>query len=437
MVIEMAQSITVVGLGYVGLPVAAKFAEAGFDVTGIDIVEEKVRIINSGDSPIAGKEPGLAELVARVVSDGKLKASTSYESVEESDYVLIVVQTPFDLRSREPYYQALRSATKTVGQHLKAGTLVVIESTVAPGTTNKIVQPILESESGLKAGVDFLLACAPERVMPGKLLYNLVNLDRVIGGINEESTRAAVELYRHIVKGELYPVDALTAEVVKTTENAYRDVQIAFANEIALLCENIGVDVYTVRELVNKSPHRDMHLPGAGVGGHCLPKDSWLLAFGARGKHQPKLLSIAREINDGMPRHMAELCESALEAADRRVYGSKVTVLGMAYLEDSDDTRNSPAFTFIKALEVLGAQPTVHDPYVDNVDGVEIVKDLDEAITGSDCIALVTAHSQYRELDLDHIRQLMRTPVIVDGRKVFDKDECLKKGFIFRGIGRS
>ncbi len=429
-------NISVVGLGYVGLPVAIKFAEAGFEVTGIDVIADKVEKINRGISPIGGKEPGLEELLHEVAKTGKLRASTSYDSISEADYVLIVVQTPFNLRSREPYYQALRAATKSVGQHLKKNTLVVIESTVAPGTIDNIVKPILESESGLKAGIDFLLACAPERVMPGKLLHNLVNLDRVIGGIDERSTQAAMELYSHIVNGQLFPTNALTAEVVKTTENAYRDVQIAFANEIALLCENIGVDVYEVRELVNRSPHRDMHLPGAGVGGHCLPKDSWLLAFGARGRHQPRLLAIAREINDGMPRHMAELCEDALHQAGKSIYGAKVAVLGIAYLEDSDDTRNSPAFTLIKALEVLGAQPIVHDPFVSEANGLEITSDLDEALRDADCLALVTAHSVYHNINLEHVKSIMGTPVIVDGRKVFDRDECEGQGFIFRGIGR-
>ncbi len=429
-------SLCVVGLGYVGLPVAVKFAEAGFDVVGIDIIKTKVDMINNGVSPIGGKEPVLEEVLRDVVKSGKLRATNDYSVISDSDYVLIVVQTPFNLRSREPYYKALRGATKSVGQYLKKGTLVVIESTVAPGTTNNIVRPILESESGLKAGIDFLLACAPERVMPGKLLHNLVHLDRVIGGINEESTKAAMDLYSHIVKGQLFPTDSLTAEVVKTTENAYRDVQIAFANEIALLCENINVDVYKVRELVNRSPHRDMHLPGAGVGGHCLPKDSWLLTFGARGRHTPRLLAVAREINDGMPRHMAELCEDALKQAGTSVYGAKIAVLGAAYLEDSDDTRNSPAFTFIKALEVLGAQPIVHDPFVSEANGLVVTSDLDEALKDADCLALVTAHSVYSDIDLRHVKSLMRTPVIVDGRKVFNKNECEDMGFIFRGIGR-
>lgn len=430
------KKLAVVGLGYVGLPVAVKFAEAGFDVVGIDIIESKVEMINRGESPIKGKEPELEELLKHVVSSGNLKATTSYEPIREADYVLIVVQTPFNMLSKEPYYHALRSAVKSVGENLKKGALVIVESTIAPGTINKIVKPILEAESGLKAGTEFFLATAPERVMPGKLIWNLVHLDRVVGGINEASTRAAIELYKLVVKGDLYPTDALTAEIVKTTENAYRDVQIAFANEIALLCENINADVYEVRELVNKSPYRNMHLPGAGVGGHCLPKDSWLLAFGARGTNPPRLIALAREINDSMPRHLSDLCVDALKEAGTNIYGAKVTILGIAYLENSDDTRNSPAFTLIKALEVYGAQPLVHDPYVEEANGIRPVKSIDEAVRDSDCIVLVTAHDQYHSIDLAHLKGLMRTPVIVDGRHVFDKDECIAKGFIFRGIGR-
>ncbi|MFX0055457.1 MAG: nucleotide sugar dehydrogenase [Promethearchaeota archaeon] len=428
--------ISVVGLGYVGLPVAAKFAEAGFSVVGIDVLPERVSLINAGQSPIEGEEPGLQALIERVVASGSLRASTDYTSIKDSDYVLIVVQTPFDLRRREPFYEALRSATASVGKNLAEGTLVVVESTVAPGTVDTIVKPILEEHSGLECGKDFMLAVAPERVMPGKLLYNLANLDRVIGGETEESTMKAIELYKHIGSGKLFPTTSLTAEVVKTTENAYRDVQIAFANEIALLCENIGVDVHEVRELVNKSPNRDMHIPGAGVGGHCIPKDSWLLLFGSRGKYEPKLISIAREINDGMPRHMSELCEVALSRAGRRPYGSIITILGFAYLENSADTRNSPAYLLIKSLETLGAIPVVHDPYVKEANDIQILQDIEKAAEGSDCIVVVTAHDEYRELNLKRLKSLMRTPIIVDGRNVVSRQEAIDNGFSYLGLGR-
>jgi len=428
--------ISIVGLGYVGLPVALKFAEAGFQVTGIDIDEQKVQLINSGTSPIEGDEPGLAELLDKVSKSGNLIATSDYTSISESDYVLVIVETPFSLRRNEPLYTSLKSATRSVGKHLRKNTLVIIESTIAPGTIDTIVEPILEEESGMKAGVDFSLATAPERVMPGKLLHNLTTLDRVVGGIDEKSTEKAIELYKHIVQGELFGTDAITAEVVKTTENAYRDVQIAFANEVALLCENLNVDVYRVRELVNCSPFRNMHLPGAGVGGHCLPKDSWLLAYGAKGKYEPRLLATAREINDGMPHHMSSLCESALRESGRRIYGAKIAILGLAYLENSDDTRNSPAYMLVKALEVIGAQPHVHDPYVQSSDEIELTDDLDKVLKDADCVALVTAHDEYREIDLDKLKRAMRTHIIVDGRNIFDKEACLEKGFIYRCVGR-
>ncbi len=430
------KKLVVVGLGYVGLPVALKFAEADFQVTGIDIDEKKVKLINKGICPIEGDEPGLSELLVQIMESGKMVATNDYNSISEADYVLVIVETPFSLRSKEPLYTSLKSATRRVAQNLRKGTLVIIESTIAPGTIGTIVQPILEEESGLRAGTDFYLATAPERVMPGKLLQNLVTLDRVVGGVDEESTKKAISLYSSIVQGELYPSDAITAEVVKTTENAYRDVQIAFANEIALLCENLGVDVYKVRELVNKSPFRNMHLPGAGVGGHCLPKDSWLLAFGSRGKYEPRLLAVAREINDGMPHHMSDLCESALREAGRRIYGSKIAVLGLAYIENADDTRNSPAFMLVKALEVLGAQPMVHDPYVKSSDDVVLTRDLEEALQDANCVAIVTAHDEYRKIDLAKMKKMMKTPIIVDGRNLFNKQECIDKGFIYKGVGR-
>lgn len=405
-------------------------------MTGIDIDEPRVKMIKNGQNPIEGKEPGLSDLLSKIMKTGNLVVTTDHKVITDANYVLIIVETPFSLRSKEPIYTSLKSATLSVGQHLKKGALVIIESTIAPGTLRTIVQPVLEEKSGMKAGTDFHLAVAPERVMPGKLLHNLVTLDRVIGGINEESTQRAITLYSSIVKGKLYSTDSLTAEVVKTTENAYRDVQIAFANEIALLCENMEVDVHEVRELVNKSPFRDMHVPGAGVGGHCIPKDSWLLAFGARGKYEPRLLAIAREINDGMPHHMSDLCEAALRECGKRVYGSKITILGLAYLENSDDTRNSPTFLLVKSLEVLGAQPIVHDPYVLKSYDVPLTQNLSEALQDSDCIALVTAHDQYRELDLDHLKKLMRTYAIVDGRNLFDKEECIKRGIVYKGVGR-
>jgi UDP-N-acetyl-D-mannosaminuronic acid dehydrogenase len=235
---------------------------------------------------------------------------------------------------------------------------------------------------------------------------------------------------------ELFPTDSLTAEIVKTTENAYRDVQIAFANEIALICEKFGVNAYEVRKLVNKCPFRDMHIPGAGVGGHCLPKDSWLLAYGVKNQLTPKIIALGREINDFMPHHVVELTEAALLKAQLKTQDAVVTVLGVAYLADSDDTRNSPAQPIINELKNKGAKIKAHDPFVKDFEELEISDNMDGALADSDCLILVTAHSEYKTLELDRIKKTMRTPIIVDGRNVFDKDECVKMGFVYFGIGK-
>jgi UDP-N-acetyl-D-mannosaminuronic acid dehydrogenase len=375
-------------------------------------------------------------MLKRLVTEMKLSATQDFSACKDAHAILIAVQTPFDIQKMEPKYTSLESALTDVGKNLSKGTLVLIESTIAPTTMERVVKPILEEESKLKAGEDFFLANCPERVMPGRLLQNIKEYDRVVGGINEKSALKAVELYRQIVEGELFPTDSLTAEIVKTSENAYRDVQIAFANEIALICEKLSVNAYEVRELVNKCPFRDMHIPGAGVGGHCLPKDSWLLAYGVKNKFSPRLITLGREINDFMPHHMVELIESALSDAQLKTQDAVVTVLGVAYLADSDDTRNSPAQPIINELTNKGAKIRVHDPFVKDFEELEMSDNLDEALADSDCLVLVTAHSAYKVLDLDEIKKTLRTPIIVDGRNVFDKDECVKMGFVYFGIGK-
>jgi len=303
-------------------------------------------------------------------------------------------------------------------------------------------------------------------------------MPRVVGGIDEESTRRAVELYRHIVKKEITPTDVLTAEMAKVVENAYRDVNIAFANEVALACERMGVNVYEVRELINARHDRHMHLPGAGVGGHCLPKDPWLLKYGVETYGDSNfefrisdfgLISLAREINDSMPLHMVELIEDALAEAGRPLAGAKVAVLGVAYLENSDDTRNTPAVPLIRELLTRGAEVVAHDPYVRDDDWrmansewqeAPLVRDLSEALRGADAAVIVTRHKEYvdwanqtmaewtdnpksairnPQFEIRNPKsaiQGMRTPVLVDGRDVFDGEICERNGIIYRGVGK-
>ena len=444
---QMVTKITVVGLGYVGIPCAALLADVdGFQVTGLQRRSKrsgwKIDHLNAGKSPFEGDEPGLAELIARVVKKGTFRATDDVEVLKDSEAILIDVQTPTDA-DHIPQYDSLKEVSKQIGERLQRGTLVVVESTVAPGTTQNIVQKIIEEQSGMTGGKDFDLAFAYERVMPGKLIHNIVNLPRIVGGITPKSAKRAKEMYSKIVKAKIHVTDVLTAELSKTIENAYRDVNIAFANEMALVCENLGVNVYEIIELVNELPSRMMHIPGAGVGGHCLPKDSWLLRYGLNKygfhKMEPRFITLAREINNHMPVHMALLVEDALQKMGKPIKGATVTVLGVAYLENADDTRNTPAAPFIAALEEKGAKVVLHDPYVREWDlGPHVIeRDLRKAAKNSDCLALVTKHKDYLELDLEGLRKLMRTPIIVDGRNVYDEKTLTAKGFEYRAIGKA
>lgn len=424
-------NVVVLGLGYVGLPVACLFAEAGFPVVGIRRSQDKVNMINQGICPIEGKEPGLAELVARVVSEGKLRATADYEACREAQVVLIAVETPVDPTTKKPGYEALRGALTDLGYNLSHGTMVIIESTIAPGTMEWVVKPILEETTGLRVNENFYLVNCPERVMPGKLLANIRGCHRVVGGMSPEATELAVKLYQYVVQADLDSVDCLTAELVKTMENAYRDVQIAFANEMALLCEDMGANVWQVRELVNKSPYRDMHLPGAGVGGHCIPKDPWLLIANAGDDFEPRLIPAARAVNDGMPLHVVDLTVKALREAGVDIAGAKVAVLGYSYLENSDDTRNSPSKVLVARLRELGAEVVIHDPYV-----AEYQDDLLKIAQGCDAVVLMVAHDGYRALDLSELREQVGHSILIDGRRVFSAERVQAAGWDYRGVGR-
>jgi len=449
----MVRKVVVVGMGYVGIPVAALFADVpGFTVVGVQRRSKrsgwKIEWLNEGKNPIGGDEPGLSDLVARVVKKGTFKVVDDISTCKDAEAVLIDVQTPTDA-NRVPNYDSLREVSAEVGKCLKRGTLVVVESTVAPGTTENLVKPILEKASGLKAGKDFCLAFCYERVMVGRLIKNIVDLPRVVGGINGASTERAMELYSHIVKAKLCPTDILTAEVAKVVENTYRDVNIAFANEMALVCESLGVDVFKVRELVNTLPNdpknpasnpvRNMHFPGAGTGGHCLPKDPWLLKYGldtyGKFKFFPKIIVDSRETNDFMPVHVVDLVEEALAEHGKKLKGEKVAFLGVAFLENSDDTSNTPSATIYAELKKRGAKPVLHDPIVRDFD-LPFTSDLDEVLTSADAVVLSTKHKVYLNLNLGEMRRKLATPVLVDGRNAFTMEAATKAGLTYRGVGK-
>ncbi|MFH0860157.1 MAG: nucleotide sugar dehydrogenase [Candidatus Altiarchaeota archaeon] len=451
----MVTKIVVFGMGYVGIPAAALLADVkGFQVTGVQRRSKrsgwKIDYLNEGKNPIKGNEPGLEELIHRVVLEKKsFKATDSYDAVKDADYILVDVQTPTD-EKHVPQYVSLKEVAATVGKLMKKGVTVIIESTCAPGTTNYIIKPILEENSGMKAGTDFHLAFSYERVMVGRLLHNITNYARIVGGLTPKCTEKGIWLYKHIVKAPLYPTDPLTAEVAKTVENAYRDVNIAFSNEVAIICESLGVDAYDVREFVNSLPNdpsnpsanpvRNMHFPGAGVGGHCLPKDTWLLKYGldkyGRFKFEPKILVDSRNLNDHMPQHMEELLDEALKEKGIKMKDARVCILGYAFLEESDDTRNTPCKPLYNILKGKCREVAVHDPYVTDEEGIPLTSDLKAALDGKDAAVIVTSHKEYSILGLDGLKKLLRTKIIVDGRNVFDPEAAAKAGFTYRGVGR-
>lgn len=432
--------IAVCGLGYVGFPVALLLARAGFLVTGVDKDGQKIQKIKRGQNPIQGKEPGLKELIKEVKQRGNFVATSSTVVYQEAEVIIVAVETPVDDKTYEPGFEALKSALSSIGQNLKKGALVSIESTIAPGTMRKIVQPILEHQSGLSAGKDFYLVHCPERLMPGHLLENIVNYNRVLGG-SLQATRMAKNLYQKIVKGQIDQTDWLTAEMVKAGENAYRDVQIAFANEMALLSEAMGANVWEVRRLINNCRRRgetrpealrQMHLPGAGVGGHCIPKDPWLLVYGAKDLIEPQIVPLARRINKFMPLHIFNLLKKSFQEINKPIAKSKIAVLGYAYAGNSDDCRNTPTKDLLKNFASTGAEIVVHDPYIE-----EYNKPLKKILSGAQALILMADHDQYRKLNLKILKKLMKVkkPIIIDGRNVFDKAKAQKEGFIYKGVG--
>jgi len=445
-------------MGYVGIPAAVLLANSGYDVIGIQRRSKrsgwKIDVLNEGRCPIGGNEPELPELLEKVVKAKKFRVTEDFSLINDADFILIDVQTPTD-ENHIPRYESLQEVCHQIGKYLSPGKIVIIESTVAPGTTEYLVKPILEEESGLKCGLPhgFGLCFSYERVMVGRLIHNIREYPKIVGGIDDQSTQIAIEMYNSIVKGGVYCTDPMTAEISKTVENSYRDVQIAFANEVALLCESLGTDVYEVRKFVNglpndpsspgSNPVRNMHFPGAGVGGHCLPKDTWLLMYGydkyAEVKnHYPfSVLADSRYLNDWMPIHMADLLETALKECNQEIKNSIIAVLGYAFLENSDDSRNTPTVPFIKELEKRGAKFKIHDPYIKfSEEGYQIQTDLDKVLRGCDAVVLMTKHDVYGEMTPERVQNLLRTKIIIDGRNLFDPIKFTVAGFIFKGIGK-
>jgi UDP-N-acetyl-D-mannosaminuronic acid dehydrogenase len=444
----MSTNIVVIGMGYVGIPMAALLADVDdFYVTGVQRRSQrsgwKIDALNEGRNPFEGEEPGLDELIARVVKKGKFHVTDDYSPCDTADYILIDVQTPVD-DQKIPRYESLIEVSELIAPRLKKGVTVIIESTVAPGTTDNIVAPILEKGSSLKRGSDFYLIFSFERVMPGKLIEYIIDFPRVIGGESDEANEKGKFLYGKVVKKELQVTDTLTAELTKCIENTYRDVNIAFSNEMALVCEDFDRNVFDIIKLINYRHDRMMHIPGSGVGGHCLTKDPHLLVYGHKTytnhRYNSDILLKARELNDFMPNHMVELMENALKEAGKHD-NLKIALMGVAYKADCDDTRNTPTEAIVSMLKKRyhshNIEYIAHDPFVKERDYKEtpLTADINKAIENADVLIFATNHSAYYKLNLDEIKKKLRTPILIDGRNIFNKNTALSKGFIFRKIG--
>lgn len=412
----------VLGLGYIGLPTASVLATHGFQVVGVDINDKILRAVSQGDSHIA--EPGLRTLVEAAVKSGALRVQ---KAPEPADVFIICVPTPLAQDHRADL-RFVEVASHSIVPYLKKDNLVILESTVPPGTTSGLVMPILE-QSGLKAGTDFYLAYCPERVLPGKILVEIVQNSRIIGGIDKHSAEIAEKLYRHFVEGATYLTDATTAEMVKLVENTFRDVNIALANELARICAELGIDVWQVIELANKHPRVHLHRPGPGVGGHCIAVDPWFIVEKLPG--EAKLIRTSREINDEQPCYVFELIR--MLTAD--VEHPKVAIFGVAYKGDVDDTRESPASVVLRLLQEHGYEVAAYDPHVKEFEFPLL--SLQEACEGADCIAILAAHSDFRRLDPQTLRSLVRTPRLLDACHIITELRAWEqRGFQVSVLGR-
>jgi UDP-N-acetyl-D-glucosamine dehydrogenase len=399
--------IAIIGAGYVGMPHAQAFADAGKRVVLVDVQQSVVDGINRGESHIA--DVGSGDL-GRLVGAGLIVATSDFGVVAGCDAVVIAVPTPLSPQ-REPDLGYVRSASRSIAPHLKEGHVVVLESTTYPGTTREIVQPELEAGSGLKAGVDFYLAFAPERVDPGRTDWTTKSTPKVVGGIDAASTKAAADLYRSALDNVHEVSTAEAAELTKLLENIFRSVNIALVNELAQLCDRMDIDVWEVISAAATKPFGFMPFqPGPGLGGHCIPLDPYYLAWKAREfDFNTRFVELAGEINNNMPYFCRSVISQALNhGAQKSLKGSKILLLGVAYKADIDDVRESPAEKLLKLLRNAGADVAYHDPYVQEFDGLRSVA-LDPK--AYDCVAIVTAHTS-----VDYDRLVDDAKLVVDLR---------------------
>jgi len=410
---DKSAKIGVIGLGYVGLPLAVDKAIAGYEVTGFDIQQKRVDMVNQGVNYIGDV---VDEELREVVRTGKLRATTDYDEIKNLDIVTICVPTPLD-KNKQPDLTYIRNSAQEVAKRLHAGMLVVLESTTYPGTTEEEVKPILES-TGLKCGTDFFLAFSPERVDPGNKLYNVKNTPKVVGGVTPVCTKVAATLYSNVLQSDVFEVSSpKVAELEKLYENTFRNVNIALANELALICDRMGISVWEVIDAASTKPYGFMAFyPGPGLGGHCIPIDPFYLSWKAKEyDYYTKMIETSAVINDAMPEFVVDRVYRILNRFKKPLNGSIILVLGVAYKKDIDDIRESPALKVISLLEKEGAHVIYNDPYIPSFTLAGKVYNsapvTTELLAGVDLVVITTDHSSY---DYDLIVE--QAPYVFDTR---------------------
>ena len=410
---ERSARIAVLGLGYVGLPLAVVFAETGFSVTGIDTAEDKVDSIMRGESHIQDVS---SEQVARLVSSGKLSATTEFSVLQDIEAVSICVPTPLR-KTGDPDLSFIMDATEDLARYIHPGMIVVLESTTYPGTTREILLPKFEEASGLIAGEDFYLAFSPERVDPGRKDWTTLNTPKIIGGITPTCSEVAATWYSQALQTVIQVSSSEVAEMVKLLENTFRMINIGLVNEMAMMCDRLGVDVWEVIDAAATKPFGFMKFtPGPGLGGHCIPIDPLYLSWKLRTlNYTARFIELASEINTSMPIYVVAKIQDALNEQRKPLKGSRVLVLGAAYKPDIADLRESPALDVIGLLENKGAQVSYHDPYITRLQHDDwektSVPDLSETLRDVDCVVIITNHSDY-----DYAAILREAELIVDTR---------------------
>lgn len=432
--------VCVVGIGRIGLPTALSFANSGLPTIGVDINSQLVSKINSGEFPLKD-EPGYDAIFESVIKEKKFIATTKIEEgVPQSDVILLSLPTPMD-KNKVPDYSALKTVGKQLHDLLTPGSLVIVESTVEPGFVEDDLIPIIEGDGRLKAGQNFGIGVCPETANPGQILNDFERLPRLVGAIDDKTAAIITKIYRHVFTVDLIPMpDCKTANAVKLTTNVFRDINIAFVNELAILFEKIGIDIMKVLEAAKTKYNFQVHYPGAGVGGPCLPVNSYQMLNLAKkvDENLLRIVKAGRYVNESMPDHVIELLGDGLVEGGRKFTNSEILILGISYKPDVKDVQLSPAEDIVNKLKEKGAKVKIYDPYFKSseVFGIKTEGSFVDALVDVDAVLIVTAHKEFHDLEPTFLKTKLRTPVVVDSRGVMDQHAAKKAGLIFRGLGR-